>query len=142
MCVCVSVPPTSTDLSVFLRNLFTMYGQKVKNTDVKSAPEGVASITANSGLERYTENSRKIRKLRSLPTDWCKGDLEALVCVCVCTLFSCICGDPKHFVHIQKHAGKFYFQELECYVFHKVSLPSLKDVQYSFIACIVSALPK
>ena len=33
-----SVPPSSTDLSVFLRN----YGQKVKkNTDVKSASEGI-----------------------------------------------------------------------------------------------------
>ena len=74
------VPPTSTDLSVFLRNLCTNYGQKVKNTDVKSAPEGVASITANGGLERYTENSRKIWKMRSLPTDWCKGDLEVLIC--------------------------------------------------------------
>ena len=72
------MPPTSTDLTVFLRNLWTNYGQKVKNTDVKSAPEGVASITPNGGLERYTENSRKLRKLRSLPTDWCKGDLEVL----------------------------------------------------------------
>ena len=38
-----AVPPTSTDLSVFLRILRTNYGQKVKNTDAKSAPEGVAS---------------------------------------------------------------------------------------------------
>ena len=62
-----SVPPTSTDLSVFLRILRTNYGQKVKNTDAKSAPEGAASITVSGGLERYTEISRKIRRLRSLP---------------------------------------------------------------------------
>ena len=31
------------DLSVFLRNLSTNYGQKVKNTDAKSASEGVAT---------------------------------------------------------------------------------------------------
>ena len=35
------MPPTSTDLSVFLRILRTNYGQKVKKTDAKSAPEGV-----------------------------------------------------------------------------------------------------
>ena len=46
----------------------TNYGQKVKNTDVKSAPEGVASIRANGGLEYYTEKSRKIRRLLSFPT--------------------------------------------------------------------------
>ena len=69
------VPPTSTDLSGFLRILRTNYGQKVKNTD---APEGVASITVSGGFERYTEISRKIRRLRSLPTDCCKVDLEVL----------------------------------------------------------------
>ena len=36
---------SASDLSVFLRILCTNYGQKVKNTDTKSAPEGVASIT-------------------------------------------------------------------------------------------------
>ena len=72
------MPPTSTDLSVFLRILGTNYGQKVKNTD---APEGVASITVSGGLERYTEKSRKIRRLRSLPTDCCKVDLEVLSAV-------------------------------------------------------------
>ena len=50
----------------------------MKNTDAKSAPEGVASITVSGGLERYTEISRKIRRLRSLPTDCCKVDLEVL----------------------------------------------------------------
>ena len=70
------MPPTSTDLSVFLRILRTNYGQKVNNTDAKSAPEGVASITVSGGVERYTEISRKIRRLRSLPTDCCKVDLE------------------------------------------------------------------
>ena len=30
------------------------------------------------GFERYTEISRKIRRLRSLPTDCCKVDLEVL----------------------------------------------------------------
>ena len=68
--------PPSTDLSVFLRILRTNYGQKVKNTDAKSAPEGVASITVSGGLECYTEISRKIRRLRSLPTDCCKVDLN------------------------------------------------------------------
>ena len=34
------MPPTSMDLSVFLRNLRTNYGQKVKNTD---ASEGVVT---------------------------------------------------------------------------------------------------
>ena len=63
-----TVPPTSTDLSVFLRILRTNYGQKVKNTDAKSASEGVASVTVSGGLERYTEISRKIRRLCSLPT--------------------------------------------------------------------------
>ena len=53
----------------------------MKNTDMKSAPKGVASITANGGLEHYTENLRKIRKLHSFPTDWCKGDFEVLVVV-------------------------------------------------------------
>ena len=72
------MPPTSTDLSVFLRILRTNYGQKVKNTDAKSAPEGAASITVSGGLECYTEISRKIRRLRSLPTDCCKVDLEVL----------------------------------------------------------------
>ena len=33
-----------TDLSVFLRILRTNYGQKVNNTDAKSAPEGVAVL--------------------------------------------------------------------------------------------------
>ena len=66
----------STDLSVFLLMLCTNYGQRVKNTDAKSAPEGVASITVSSGLECYTEKSRKIRRLCSLPTDYCKVDLE------------------------------------------------------------------
>ena len=75
---CKPVPPTSSDLSVFLRILRTNYGQKVKNTDAKSAPEGAASITVSGGLERYTEISSKIRRLRSLPTDCCKVDLEVL----------------------------------------------------------------
>ena len=70
--------PTSTDLSVFLRILRTNYEQKVKNTDAKSAPEGVASVTVSGGLERYTELSRKIRRLRSLPTGCCKVDLKVL----------------------------------------------------------------
>ena len=48
----------------------------MKNTDAKSAPEGVASITVSGGLECYTEISRKIRRLHSLPTDCCKVDLE------------------------------------------------------------------
>ena len=77
--VYITVPPTSTDLSVFLRILRTNYGQKVKNTDAKNAPEGVASITVSGGLERYTEISRKIRRLRSLPTGCCKVDLEVLI---------------------------------------------------------------
>ena len=47
----------------------------MKNTDAKSAPEGAASITVSGGLERYTEISRKIRRLRSLPTNC---DLEVL----------------------------------------------------------------
>ena len=51
----------------------------MKNTDAKSAPEGVASITVSGGIERYTEISRKIRRLRSLPTDCCKVDLEVLI---------------------------------------------------------------
>ena len=56
----------------------TNYGQKVKNTDVKSAPEGVASIRANSGLEHYTEKSRRIRRLYTqLP--YGKVDLEVLL---------------------------------------------------------------
>ena len=50
----------------------------MKNTDAKSAPEGVASITVSGELGRYTEISRKIRRLRSLPTDSCKVDLEVL----------------------------------------------------------------
>ena len=53
---------------------------KVKNTDAKSAPDGVASITANGGLERCTEKSRKIQRLCSLPTVCCKVDLEVLQC--------------------------------------------------------------
>ena len=50
----------------------------MKNTDAKSAPEGVASNTVSGGLERYTELSRKIRRLRSLPTGCCKVDLKVL----------------------------------------------------------------
>ena len=48
----------------------------MKNTDTMSAPEGVASITVSGGLERYMEISRKIQRLRSLPTDCCKVNLE------------------------------------------------------------------
>ena len=48
----------------------------MKNTDTMSAPEGVASITVSGGLEHYTEISRKIQRLRSLPTDCCKVNLE------------------------------------------------------------------
>ena len=42
---------------------------------MKSTVEGVESITGNGGLERYTEKSRKIRRLHTLPTDCCK-DLD------------------------------------------------------------------
>ena len=63
----------------------------MKNTDAKSAPEGVASITVSGGLERYTEKSRKIRRLRSLPTDCCKVDLEVYT---ACLTF----GDDQRWV--------------------------------------------
>ena len=65
----------------------------MKNTDAKSAPEGVASITVSGGLERYTEISRKIRRLRSLPTDCCNVDLEVLnmhTYTCACTHYAII----------------------------------------------------
>ena len=48
----------------------------MKNMTVKCTPEGVASITVSGGLNRYTEISHKIRRLGSLPTDYCKVDLE------------------------------------------------------------------
>ena len=45
-------------LSIFLMGFCApIYGQKVQNTDVKSAPEGVANIRANGGLEHYTEKN-------------------------------------------------------------------------------------
>ena len=50
----------------------------MKNTDAKSAPEGMASITVSGGLEHYTEISRKIQRLLSLPTDCCNVNLEVL----------------------------------------------------------------
>ena len=48
--------------SVFLRNLNTIYGQNLKNTDIKCAEEGVACITTNREFqcdtEQHTENRR------------------------------------------------------------------------------------
>ena len=50
--------------------------------DAKSAPEGVASITAKRALECYTEKSHK----SSLPRYCCKFDLKVYTGICSHTL--------------------------------------------------------
>ena len=55
----------------------------------RNAPEGVASIRANGGLEHYTEKSHKMRRLRSLPTDCCKMDLEVPLAHFMCKYYTC-----------------------------------------------------
>ena len=55
-----------TDFSVFLRKSHSIYGEKSKNTEGKSAEEGAASIATNG---KVRVKPRKIRGKFPLDTD-------------------------------------------------------------------------